>query len=217
MPLARAFDAARAQPHDAVAARGERRVVGDQHQRGAALRVAGEQQIDDLLAGGLVEIAGRLVGDQDRRIGRQRAGQRDALLLAAGQLRRIVRAAVRPSPTAASSRARALERVGGAGQFQRHRDVFQRRHGRDQVEGLEHDADIAAAEARQRVLVERAEILAGDRHRPVSARSSPAITISSVDLPEPDGPTRPIASPRPIFRSMSLRIWTRAAPARARD
>ena len=41
-------------------------------------------------AGGLVEIAGRLVGDQDRRIGRQRAGERDALLLAAGQLRRIV-------------------------------------------------------------------------------------------------------------------------------
>src|SRR5665647_2908289 len=47
---------------------------------------------------------------------------------------------------------------------------------------------------------------------PVSARSSPAITISSVDLPEPDGPTRPIASPLPIFRSMSLRIWTRAGP-----
>ncbi len=52
--------------------------------------MAGEQQIDDLLAGGFVEIAGRLVGDEDRGIGRQRAGQRDALLLAAGQLRRIV-------------------------------------------------------------------------------------------------------------------------------
>src|SRR6201999_3272891 len=30
-------------------------------------------------------------------------------------------------------------------------------------------------------------------------------------LPEPDGPTRPIASPRPILRSMSFRMWTRAA------
>ena len=30
---------------------------------------------------------------------------------------------------------------------------------------------------------------------PVSARSSPAVTMSRVDLPEPDGPTRPIASP----------------------
>src|SRR5215470_14970065 len=47
---------------------------------------------------------------------------------------------------------------------------------------------------------------------PVSDRSSPAMTMSRVDFPEPDGPTRPIASPRPILRSMSLRIWTRAAP-----
>ena len=39
---------------------------------------------------------------------------------------------------------------------------------------------------------------------PLSARSSPVITISSVDLPDPDGPSRPTASPRPIFRSMSL-------------
>src|SRR6185503_14613997 len=47
---------------------------------------------------------------------------------------------------------------------------------------------------------------------PVSVRSSPAMTISSVDLPDPDGPTRPTASPVPICKSMSLRICTRAAP-----
>src|SRR4029079_18665975 len=47
---------------------------------------------------------------------------------------------------------------------------------------------------------------------PVSGRSSPAMTIRSVDLPDPDAPTIPTASPRPILRSMSLRIWTRAAP-----
>jgi len=41
---------------------------------------------------------------------------------------------------------------------------------------------------------------------PLAGRSSPVITMSSVDLPEPDGPRRPIASPRPIFRSMSRRI-----------
>ena len=118
--------------------------------------VAGEQQIDDLGAGRLVEIAGRLVGDEDRRLGRQRARERHALLLAAGQLRRIV---VQPlaSPTAASSRAARSWASGDAGELERHRDVLQRRHGRDEVEGLEHDADIAAAEARQRVLVERAE------------------------------------------------------------
>src|SRR3954471_11669094 len=47
---------------------------------------------------------------------------------------------------------------------------------------------------------------------PLSGRSSPAIIISSVDFPEPDGPIRPIASPWVTRRLMSLRIWTRAAP-----
>ena len=44
---------------------------------------------------GAVEIAGRLVGQDDRRIVGQRAGDGDALLLAARELRRIVMAAVR--------------------------------------------------------------------------------------------------------------------------
>ena len=52
----------------------------DQNQRGAVLAVAGKQQFDDLLAGLLVEISGRLVGDQNCRIGRERAGDRDTLL-----------------------------------------------------------------------------------------------------------------------------------------
>ncbi len=54
----------------------------------------GEEQVDDLLAGGLIEIAGRLVRHQNGGIGRQRAGERDALLLAAGQLRRIMMQAI---------------------------------------------------------------------------------------------------------------------------
>src|SRR3984893_12088773 len=47
---------------------------------------------------------------------------------------------------------------------------------------------------------------------PLSGRSSPAITISKVDLPEPDGPIRPIASPGATRRLISFRICTRAAP-----
>ena len=59
----------------------------------------------------------------------------------------------------------ALECIGGAREFERHRDVLQRRHGGDQVERLEHDADMPSAKARERVLVERAQVLAGDMHR----------------------------------------------------
>ena len=49
----------------------------------------------------------------------------------------------------------ALEGILGAGELQRHRDILQRRHGREQMKGLEYDPDMAAAESRQSVLVER--------------------------------------------------------------
>src|SRR5262245_1491761 len=47
---------------------------------------------------------------------------------------------------------------------------------------------------------------------PLSGRSRPAMTIKSVDFPEPEGPIRPIVSPDATRRLMSLRMWTRAAP-----
>ena len=190
--------------------------MGDENQRRAALALAGEQQIDDLPAGRLVEIAGRLVGDQDRRV---RARARGRSRRAAARRRRAAPDNGRrrsPRPTLASSRLGALEGVGDAGKLERHRDVLERRHGRDQVEGLEDDADIAAAKARERVLVEAGQIARRPTAtEPVSARSSPAMTISSVDLPEPDGPTRPTASPLPISRLDVLEDMDarRAAPS----
>src|SRR5262245_59255565 len=91
------LDAARAQAHDAVAACRKAGIMCDQHQGGLALDVALEHQLDDLGAGRLVEIAGRLVGDEDRRIRHQRTCECDALLLATGALRRITVSALRPS------------------------------------------------------------------------------------------------------------------------
>src|SRR5690554_4280386 len=44
--------------------------------------------------------------------------------------------------------------------------------------------------------------------RPELGRSRPASTMRSVDLPEPEGPTRPAVSPLAIRRSMPLRILT---------
>ena len=81
--------------------------------------------------------------------GRQRAGNRDALLLAAGKL-----AGIMAQPLAEADRLQLargdLESIAVAGEFQRHGDVFQRRHVGDQVEGLEDDADIAAAKIGER-------------------------------------------------------------------
>src|SRR5690348_3812937 len=88
------FDMSGTHTNDAVAARRERRIVRHEHEGGAALGLAREHQVDDLAAGRLVEISGWLVGDQDRRTRGERARQRDALLLAARELRRIMRQAL---------------------------------------------------------------------------------------------------------------------------
>src|ERR1700678_4623447 len=47
---------------------------------------------------------------------------------------------------------------------------------------------------------------------PLSGRSRPAMIIKSVDLPEPEAPIMPTASPLPIVRATSRKICTRAAP-----
>ena len=66
------------------------RIMGDEEQRRAVLALEREQQIDDLRSGLLVEIAGRLVGEDDPGARRERARDGDALLLAARKLARIV-------------------------------------------------------------------------------------------------------------------------------
>src|SRR5262249_4334907 len=58
-----------------------------------------------------------------------------------------------------------LVRVLDAGELERHRDVLERRHGGDEVERLEYDADVAAAKASEGILAEQRERLARDRDR----------------------------------------------------
>ena len=72
---------------------------------------------------------------------------------------------------------------------------------------LEDEADPGRAHDRQRAVVEAGDVEAGDPHRPALGRSSVPITCSSVDLPDPDGPTIATSSPR----------RTRKLTARERD
>src|SRR5688500_56288 len=68
--------------HDLLVVRG--------HQHGRAELVDLDEELNDLPAGDGVEVAGRLVGDEDRRIVDERAGDGGPLLLPARQLRREV-------------------------------------------------------------------------------------------------------------------------------
>ena len=65
---------------------GHRLVVGDDHDRDAELAVGLAERGEDLVGGRGVELAGGLVGEQHLRGVRERHGDGDPLLLAAGQL-----------------------------------------------------------------------------------------------------------------------------------
>ena len=160
----RLLEPARVHVQHPVAALRQRGVVGDQHQCRAMLAMATKQQFDDLAPGCLVEIAGRFVGDDDRGIRRERAGERDALLLAAGKFGRIM-AQPAAKPDGHQFALGTRQSVARAGEFERHGDIFQRRHGRDEMKGLEDDADIPAAKTRKFVLVSLCRFLAGNDDR----------------------------------------------------
>ena len=139
--------------------------MGDQHQGHAARRPSSEEKVGDLAALRLVEIAGWLVGEQDGRLGDQGAGNGDALLLAAGEFGRIVADSIGEAHRRELAE-RAVEGVASAGKLQRHRDILQGRHVGDEVEGLENDADCAAAEGGEGILAKAAEVGVGDSNPP---------------------------------------------------
>ena len=121
---------------------------------------------------GAVEITRWLVGEHDGRIVRERAGQRDALLFAARELRRIV---VRAAGQAhlVEQRPRPPSRIGRARNFHRYRDVFVRGQRRNQVEELKHESDFLSPQLRQRVFAQARDVDAVDQHVPARRRVEP--------------------------------------------
>ena len=85
---------------------GQRLVVGDDHGGDAQIAVHLAQELVDALAGGRVEVAGGLVGQQQRGLEHQRARQRHPLRLAARELARaVVHARAQPHPLQQLARA----------------------------------------------------------------------------------------------------------------
>ena len=92
---------------DAIGELGQLALVRHQHHGHTALAIERADGGHDLERGLRIEIAGRLVGQHDGRIIDQRAGDGDALLLAAGELVGLVALAVAPGRACAACRARA--------------------------------------------------------------------------------------------------------------
>ena len=178
-------------------------VVRHEDDRLAALRPDALDVAVELLARHRVERGERLVHQQHARVGRERAGQRDALLHAAGELvhvgaRRILRG--RPaSDSRARSRAGARRLRSGL-QLQPEHDVADRRSATETApppgtspagRGPAPSTGLPSAST-----------------RPESGLVRPAMMSSSVDLPQPRGPTRQTNSPSPTSSEMSSSAWT---------
>ena len=135
-------------------------LVGDHDDRLAGV-VQLAQHFHDLLAGGRVEVAGRLVGQDDVGIVDQRPGDGHALLLAAGELGGPV-----VDPIAQADQPGELDRplvrllaeLAGSLVGQRELDVLEHGVLRDQVVRLEDEAEVAAADLGELVVVEPRDV-----------------------------------------------------------
>ena len=120
-------------------------VVGDVDRRDAEAALQGADILAQLLAQFGVEIGERLVEKQDVRLDDERASERDALLLTAGELARIAfaeRGEIDQVENAPSTRRRDLV-ARNAPHLEAEGDIGFDGHVRKQRVGLEHQADIA--------------------------------------------------------------------------
>lgn len=138
-------DASVAEVEHAVGVAGGDRVVRDHRDRLPVLAARGGEQTQHLTAGLRVEVAGGLIGEHEVGCRGEGAGDGDTLLLTAGQLVRTV-----GEPRAQAERldepvdARALDRTRTATvELEREHDVAEGVERRDEVEGLEDEADPA--------------------------------------------------------------------------
>ena len=174
-----------------------------------------DEQLEHAPAVLRIEVAGRLVGDEKRRAVDERAGDRAALQLAAGELLRVVaQAAGRARRAASSARAARLRRRSAlAAEQQRQRDVLEQRQRRQQVEELEDEADALAPDPGQLVVAKASPgpRTPGARSRTIGRSIAPH-RCSSVDLPQPDGPTSATNSPCTTSRLTPATACTWVSP-----
>src|SRR6266536_3145955 len=164
-------DCAVAKPdHPVAPARHDRIVRGDDHGHPPRTPEV-EDQLDDLASRSRVQVAGRLVGEQQPGLVDEGSGDRNALLLTSGEARRQ-RSLPAGEADGREELLRALELVEvGPVREERSHHVVADRQRRQQVEPLEYEAD------------------------PPSGRSMAPTTCSRVDLPEPEGPVTATTSP----------------------
>ncbi len=129
--------------------------MSDNQDGAAELGVQAVEQLEHALRGARIEIAGRLVCQQQRWTGHQRTGNGDPLLLATRDLRGFL-VGERAEADLLEQGARQVGlRPGGfaVADHQRHQHVLQHAERRDQVMELKHEADRLIAQLSARFVV----------------------------------------------------------------
>src|SRR5690606_5318316 len=121
------------------------RIVRDHRDRLAVLTAGRGEQPQHLTAGGRIEVAGGLVGEHQVGAGRQRTGDRNALLLSAGELvRPVTQSRTEAEGLDEPVDACAFDRAGAAPvEVEGQQDVAEHIEGGYEVERLEDESDPA--------------------------------------------------------------------------
>jgi hypothetical protein len=163
-------------------------LVGDHDDRRPALVQLLDQR-HDLAAGGAVEVAGRLVGQDDRRPSDERAGDRDPLALPAREV-----GGARPEPVGEPDRGQRgggqLAPLGGgdARVEQPVGDVLEQGRVLGQEEELEDEADPGRPHRGELAVAHPCDVEAGDRHPPGAGAFERAHQVQQRRFPRARGP-----------------------------
>jgi hypothetical protein len=160
------LDHAIEEPHDAAGVQGDVFFVGDEDDR-LAIRIQSIEERKNLLGRDGIEVAGRFIGQDVLRIVREAARDAGALLLAAGKLRRpMIEAMSEPDERGKVAAVSAALGRDVALVIERRLDVFLHRELRDQVVGLEDEADARGSDGGELVVVERGDIILTEEETP---------------------------------------------------
>jgi hypothetical protein len=147
----------------AVGERSHGRVVSDENQSGPLAAAQLGQQLEDAPAGPAIQVARGLVGKQNGRPGSEGPRQGDPLLLAAGELARVVMAAVLEAH-GGEELVGAAHRIGLPEELDREEDVLARRQIGQELKALEDEADLVPAEEGELILRQVLDRPAVDPH-----------------------------------------------------
>ena len=195
-------------------------IVGDEDRGQAHAIVQIAQPAAQILADLGVERAERLVEQQDARLDRERAGQRDALALAAGKLRRI--ALAEPAELDEIEQFLDAARDLGLGRARSRRLRTVRPKATLSATVMWRNSAYCWKTKPTPRSVTGWSVTSSPSNAtvPASGNSSPAMIRSSVVLPEPEGPSSARNSPGRASRSMSpsaVKLPKRFADAGDRD